>query len=126
MLPTASRNCYAVGTAALGPGAANFPAPVPHYFQTYATDEFLKSRVFKPLFFVVYAFLVANAVRDSIRPERFLIAFGISAVLPALSIMVAAVGGSVDQRGTYLGGIGVRIRTPTGCCLHLHRARCYS
>jgi O-antigen ligase len=61
------------------------------------------------MFFVVFAFLLANAVRDSAKPERFLLAFGVSAVLPALAIVLTALsgGGQVEQRGSYLEGLGL-------------------
>ncbi|MFO1217422.1 MAG: O-antigen ligase family protein [Burkholderiaceae bacterium] len=116
-LPRVVRWCYllpiAVAAVVAVPnlpiGAANFPAEAPSYYQAFATDEFLKTRVIKPMFFLVYAFLVANAVRDSARAERLLLVFGCSAVLPALAIIITAVagGGSVDQRGTYLQGLGL-------------------
>lgn len=114
-LPRVVRWCYVVPIVVaalvalphLPEGAANFPARAPDYYQAFATEAFLKAKVIKPLFFVIYALLLANAVRDSKCPERFLIAFGISAALPSLAIMVAAANGGVDQRGTYLEDLGL-------------------
>jgi len=116
-LPRVVRWCYLLPIAVaavvampnLSIGAANFPAEAPSYYQAFATEEFLKARVIKPMFFVIYAFLLANAVHDSAKPERLLLAFGFSAVLPAVAIIVTALigGGSVDQRGTYLEGLGL-------------------
>lgn len=116
-LPRVFRWCYllpvsiaaVVALPNLSIGAANFPAEAPEYYQAFATDEFLKARFIKPMFFVVFAFLLANAVRDSAKPERFLLAFGVSAILPALTIVFTALsgGGEVEQRGSYLEGLGL-------------------
>ena len=116
-LPRVVRWCYLlpIGVAALVAlpnlpiGAANFPAEASTNYQAFGTEEFLKARVIKPLFFVVYAFLLANAVRDSARPERLLLAFGLSAVLPAVAIIITALtgGGSVELRGSHLVSLGM-------------------
>jgi len=115
-LPSVFKWCYLLPVAIaavvalpyLHIGAANYPAVMPDYYQAYAPGEFLKSRVIKPLFFVVFSFLLANAVRDSEKQERFLVAFVVSAVLPALSILITVVtqGGNVTQRDSYLQGLG--------------------
>lgn len=115
-LPRVFKWCYllpvAIGAVVALPhlhvAAANFPAQMPDFYQAYAPGEFLKTRVIKPMFFVVFAFLLANAIRDSEKPERFLVAFVIAAVLPALSILftVAAQGARVEQRGSYLESLG--------------------
>lgn len=116
-LPRVFRWCYllpisvaaVVALPNLSIGAANFPAEAPAYYQAFATEEFLKARFIKPMFFVIFAFLLANAVRDSAKPERFLLAFGVSAVLPALAIIFTALsgGGQVEHRGRYLEGLGL-------------------
>jgi O-antigen ligase len=51
--------------------------------------QFLKIRFLKPLGFLIYAWLVSNAVRDSKHPERFLIALGAAALLPAAVVFAA-------------------------------------
>jgi O-antigen ligase len=109
--------CYllpvAVGVVVAWPhlsqGAANFPPEFPGEQSMFTPVNFLKSRVVKPMFFVLYAFLLGNAVRDSERPERLLIPFVLSALAPAVSIMiyVAAIGGDVLQRDTLLQGLGL-------------------
>jgi O-antigen ligase len=53
--------------------------------------NYVKQRLMGPLFFVAYAILLANAVRDSSRPERFLILLSAAAVVPALVILGAVV-----------------------------------
>jgi len=86
-------------------GSANFLA---HRTDEVLDDPFkpmvyLKGLVIKPLFFVVYAFLTANAVRDSKRPELFFVAFGLSVVIPALAIIGDTLAGSnVADRKHFL------------------------
>lgn len=90
-------------------GATNYPAVTPDYYQAFTPGEYLKSRFIKPMFFVVFAFLLANAIRDSRRPERFLIPFVVAAVLPALSVLllVATQGvGGIERRDSYFQSIG--------------------
>jgi O-antigen ligase len=116
-LPAVTRWCYlipiAVGALVAWPylpeGARNFPSPLAGEPSAFATEAFFKSRVIKPLYFVLYAFLMANAVRDSKRPERFLVVFGVSAVLAAIAIVVTAAQGGigVTDRGNYLTGLGL-------------------
>lgn len=126
-LPRVVRWCYllpiAVAAVVAVPnlpiGAANFPAEAPSYYQAFATDEFLKTRVIKPMFFLVYAFLVANAVRDSARAERLLLVFGCSAVLPALAIIITAVAGEAAWISAEpIFKDWAYTPTPTGCNLH--------
>jgi O-antigen ligase len=52
---------------------------------------FVKIRFIKPLFLLVYAFLLANAVRDAKQPQRFLVALGFSVLLPSLVVYIAVV-----------------------------------
>jgi O-antigen ligase len=95
----------------LSEGAANFRPKLPDLEQIFAPDQFLKTRIIKPLFFVIYAFLVANAVRDSKKPEGLLVVFGLSAILPAIAIMIDfVVGGPTADpmnRGGFLVGLGL-------------------
>ena len=93
----------------LSQGAANFPAALVGQPSVFAPDQYLKTKIIKPLFFVAYAFLVANAVRDSKTPELFLVPFGLSAMLPAFAIMIVSTGSSVgvEDRDGYLRGLGM-------------------
>jgi len=92
----------------LAQGALNFGVGADGE-QAFAPDRFVKSQVVKPMFFVVYAFLLANAVRHSERAERFLVPLVLSALLPAVGVIAAvAMGsGSVIQRDTFLQGLGL-------------------
>ena len=115
-LPTVTRWCFLVpmgfGTLLalpyLSKGAANFPALMPGETSVFDPIVFLTAKMLKSLFFVIYAFLLANAVRDSKRPERFLVAFGLSAVLLALTVVVisATTGTAITDRDKYLVGMG--------------------
>jgi O-antigen ligase len=116
-LPRVTLWCYlipiAVGALVAWPylpeGARNFPSRLPNELSAFATAVYYKSRIIKPLYFVLYAFLMANAVRDSKRPECFLIVFGASAVLTAVAIMVSAAqsGFVVTDRGKHLTDLGM-------------------
>lgn len=53
---------------------------------SYSMGEFLKGRYLKPLGYVIFAFLLGNAVRDSARPERFVTAFVLAGLVPALVV----------------------------------------
>jgi O-antigen ligase len=116
-LPRVVQWCYllpiAVGVFVAWPhlpeGARNFPSILPGYPSAFDPIEFLKSRVIKPLYFVIYAFLLANAVRDSKKPEGLILAFGLSSILGAFAVMVdfASGGGDVADRNTHLQGLGV-------------------
>lgn len=61
----------------------------------YAMDKFLRP----VLHFVGFAVLLANAVRDSKSPERFVVLFGLASVTPALLVIwtVAHYPGSLTQ-----------------------------
>lgn len=48
--------------------------------------NYLKGNYIKPLFMVLYAFLLANGVRASKRPERWLAVFAVSALLPVAAV----------------------------------------
>nr|WP_316643910.1 O-antigen ligase family protein [uncultured Roseateles sp.] len=52
----------------------------------YEGLQFIKSRYLKPMAFIIFACLLANALRDSRKPERFLTSFLISSLLPALGV----------------------------------------
>jgi O-antigen ligase len=70
----------------LGEGARNFALfDAGFSFEPY---DFLKAKYLKPLAYVIYAFLLGNALRDSKRPERFLAALAFAAVLPAVAVLV--------------------------------------
>ena len=112
--------CYLlpIGVAAmiawpnLSIGELNFPARlaagVPE--SSYAPITFLKAKIIKPMFFVLFAFVLANAVRESKKPERFLIAFGVSAIIPALAIIGEVLGGAdVNSRDQFLSGLGLQV-----------------
>ena len=88
---------------------ANFPPRAPEFVQAFALDEYLKARVMKPMYYVIYAYVLASAVKESKRPEQFLVAFGLSAVIPALTIIGSVLmgAGSVFERGGYLENLGL-------------------
>ena len=54
---------------------------------TFSTIEFVKGRWIKPLFLVVFAWLLANAVRQSRKPERFVVALLLAAILPSIVVL---------------------------------------
>lgn len=84
-------------------GSANFASHAKEGGDLFAPTEFLKSLVIKPMFYVIYAFLAANAARDTKRPEHFFVAFGLSAVVPAIAIIGATLlGGNVMDRDNFL------------------------
>lgn len=91
-------------------GQLNFPARLNAANESsYMPVPFLK-RIIKPMFFVMFAFVLANAVRESKRPERFLLAFGISAIIPALAIISQVFGGvNVYDRDQFLSGLGLQV-----------------
>ena len=80
-------------------GARNYPrlenARYLYDPMVYAVDRYAKPL----LYFFSYAFLLANAVRASKRPEWFIVALAASAVLPAMAVLytVAAYPGSFAQ-----------------------------
>ena len=91
-------------------GAANFPPWITEQDQLYTPGAFLKSVVIKPMFFVVYAVVLANAVRDSKKPERFLVAFALSALAPALAIINEVFSGvDVTDRKHFLANLGLQV-----------------
>jgi len=109
--------CYllpiAVGVVVAWPhlpqGIANFPPLASGEPSLFAPQNFLKTVIAKPLFFVLYALLLANAVRDSNVPRRFFIPYAISALLSA-GVIIADVlinGGSVTDRSTFLLDLGM-------------------
>lgn len=77
---------------------------------TFAPGTFLKLKFIKPMFYVVYALVLANAVRDSKKPEWFFLPFGISAVIPALAIVGEVLGGvDVNDRNHFLSDLGLQV-----------------
>ena len=91
-------------------GERNFPSHLANVQSTYAPVNFLKIRIIKPMFFVLYAFVLANAVRDSKKPERFLLAFGLSALIPAVAVIYEVIGGvNVNDRDNFLSGLGLQV-----------------
>ena len=116
-LPSVVRWCYllpvAIGVIVAWPhlsqGATNFPSTLPGEPSSYAPANYLKALIVKPLFFVLFAFLLANAVRDSKNPSRLFIPFAVSSLLPAIAIIfdVVLTGEVVSERGTFLAGLGM-------------------
>ncbi|HEV8694819.1 MAG TPA: O-antigen ligase family protein, partial [Lysobacter sp.] len=79
---------------------------------SYTQTEFLKIRFLKPMGWVIYALLLANAVRDSQRPERWLAAFAASSLLPVAVVFtgVAMFGGdlsALQARRGFLSSFGM-------------------
>ena len=83
----------------IGEGVRNYPAVVDAVREfhppTYLVDRFVKPL----LYFFSFAFLLANAVRDSRHPERFIAVLAMSAVAPALAVFwtVAQYPGSLAE-----------------------------
>jgi len=92
-------------------GEANFPPWITGQEQLFTPSAFLKDKVIKPAFFVVYAFAIANAVRDSAKPERFIVVLAVAAMLPALAIIdqLVFVGGDVNDRKNFLANLGLQV-----------------
>ena len=92
-------------------GEMNFPPRLSASLEsTYAPVTFLKVKIIKPMFFIMYALVLANAVRDSKKPERFFLAFGLSAIIPALAIISEVLGGvDVNDRDRFLSGLGLQV-----------------
>ncbi len=91
-------------------GQMNFP-PRPNYPDAlFAPVTFLKIKVIKPMFFVVFALILANAIRESKKPEWLLLPFGISAMIPALAIIGEVMSGvDVFDRKHFLSGLGLQV-----------------
>jgi O-antigen ligase len=70
-------------------GAANL-AGTP-LSEGFTHSNFVKGRYLKPLGFVIYALMLANAVRDSKQPERWLIVLAASALLPTALVFGAVI-----------------------------------
>jgi O-antigen ligase len=66
-------------------GFRNFPDP--DQASAYLPGPFVKSFVIRPMMFLVFAVLLANAVRDSKRPERFIWLLSATALIPAIAIV---------------------------------------
>lgn len=91
-------------------GEMNFPPRPTFPDSTFAPTTFLKFKVIKPMFFVVFALILANAVRDSKKPEWFLLPFGISAMIPALAIIGEVMSGvDVTDRKHFLSELGLQV-----------------
>lgn len=91
-------------------GEMNFPPRPTFPDALFAPTTFLKFKVIKPLFFVLFALILANAVRESKKPEWFLLPFGISAMIPALAIIGEVMGGvDVSDRKHFLSDLGLQV-----------------
>lgn len=94
----------------LGEGARNFAALDAGFpFDTYG---FLKAKYLKPLAYIIYAFLLANAMRDSKKPDRFLAVFAVASALPAVAVVVlVGIHGfalsELQAHRTFLGPLGL-------------------
>lgn len=79
---------------------------------TYETVAFLKQYIIRPLYFLAFALLVANAVRDSKKPSRFVLLFSFAVLIPSAVVFlaVALAGANLEllqsQRG-FLSGFGL-------------------
>lgn len=82
------------------------------FASTYETFSFIKQYVLRPFYFLIFAFLVANAVKESRRPERFVFLFSVAALVPSAVVFlaVALAGANLEvlqsQRG-FLSGFGL-------------------
>lgn len=93
-------------------GEMNFPPRLAGIRESvFAPMNFLKARVIKPMYFVVYAVLMANAIRESKRPEWFVMTLGIAAVVPAMVIVGLTLSGVdvTDRELDYLSGLGLQV-----------------
>lgn len=94
-----------LGVARQNMGARDFAS-------TYETFPFLKQYILRPFYFLIFAFLVANAVKESKRPERFVYLFSFAALVPSAVVFlaVALAGANLEvlqsQRG-FLSGFGL-------------------
>jgi O-antigen ligase len=81
------------------PEAARNYAHTASAAEAYNPATYALNRFFKPLFyFVSYAFLLANAIRASKRPELFVVALAASVLLPAMAVAYTV--------ATYPGSLG--------------------
>jgi O-antigen ligase len=107
-------------------GVRNYPA-MPDARTTFDPVPYVVARYIKPLFYYFsYAFLLANAVRASLRPERFVTLLAASAMLPALAVFytVATYPGSLldvsrdrefmAPRGMHANEFGMLLALATG------------
>lgn len=84
---------------------------------------FAKGRYLKPLMLVVFAYLLANAMKESVRPERFFIVFVFAALMPALAVFVLiAVGGvslgELQAQRNFMGPIGMHANEMALCLVY--------
>lgn len=76
----------AVAWPHIGEGLRNYPA-LEDAQRVFHPPTYLIDRFIKPMgYFLSFAFLLANAVRDSRQPERFVAVLALSAVVPALAV----------------------------------------
>ena len=76
----------AVAWPHIGDGLRNYPTLVDAQ-RVFHPPAYLIDRFVKPMgYFFSFAFLLANAVRDSRQPERFVALLALSAVAPALAV----------------------------------------
>jgi O-antigen ligase len=85
----------------------------PHLAQGLANDpldsnlkplQFLIQHGIKPFFIILYALMLANAIRDSKRPELLIISFAVAAILPSILIIQQVLSGAdVTNRSSAQG-----------------------
>lgn len=92
-------------------GRMNFPPRANFPDDLFSPGTYLKIKIIKPLFFIAYAFILANAVRISKKPAWFFLPFGISAVIPAVSIIIEVMSGGADvtDRKHFLHDLGLQV-----------------
>jgi O-antigen ligase len=94
----------------LGEGARNFNTA--DLRETYSTYNYIKIFLIHPLAIVVLSMMVANAIRDSRRPENFVLMFAIASLIPVAAIvaLIAFLGldlGALQANRNYLSGLGL-------------------
>jgi O-antigen ligase len=108
----------------LGQARANYPLE-----ELFEPVRFLIGRGIKPFFLVIYAVLVANAIRDSKKPELFLVAFAVSTLLPCVLIIQQVLAGAnvmdrsetgfLDELGLHPNSYGLLLTSCLGPLLFI-------
>jgi O-antigen ligase len=78
----------------------------------YEPSNFVKLHFIRPLTFLLFAVLVANAVKDSRTPENFIWVFAVAALLPVIGIFGSVLAGGFSLadlavKRNFLGMIGL-------------------
>jgi len=78
----------------------------------YLPGNFLKAYLLRPMILVVYSVLIANAIKDSRVPERFLALTAFAASLPAIGIVLIVAFGDynlddLETKRSFLGDLGM-------------------